>query len=154
VGEIRGGISLTVPLSQFATAGEDTRLIIAHLGLWLVGLAGLLLAAASLRRQLRARQQIETERERLVSELQEALGNVRTLRGLIPICSSCKKIRNDAGDWTKLETYLRLHTDAEFSHGLCVDCLRNLYPDVSGEVEARVANQTPPTASDPKDAAS
>ena len=153
VGEVRGGISLTVPLSRFAMAGEDTRLTIAHLGLWLVGLVGLLLAAASLRRQLHARQQVETERERLVSELQEALGNVRTLRGLIPICSSCKKIRNDTGDWTKLETYLQIHTAAEFSHGLCVDCLRKLYPDVSHEVEARVANQTPPSAGDPKEAA-
>jgi hypothetical protein len=154
VGEVRGGISLTVPLSLFATAGESTRLTIAHLGLWLVGLAGLLLAAASLRRQLRARQEVETERERLIPELQEALANARTLRGLIPICSSCKKIRNDQGYWTKLETYLGQHTNAEFSHGLCVDCLRKLYPDVSGEVEARVANQTPSTASDPKDAAS
>ena len=147
VGEVRGGISLTVPLSRFATPGENTRLTVAHMGLWLVGLAGLFLAAASLRRQLHARQQVETERERLISELQEALANVRTLRGLIPICSSCKKIRNDEGDWTKLETYLRQHTNAEFSHGLCVDCLRKLYPNFSGEVEARVADQPPSTSS-------
>jgi hypothetical protein len=154
VGEVRGGISVTVPLSRFATAGENLRLTTAHLGLWLVGLGGLFLAAASLRRQLRARQQVETERERLISELQEAIANVRTLRGLIPICSSCKKVRNDQGYWTQLETYLRQHTDAEFSHGLCLDCLRKLYPDVSGEVEARVANQTPSLASDPKDTVS
>jgi Protein of unknown function (DUF3365) len=154
VGAVRGGISLTVPLSLFATPGANARLTVAHLGLWLVGLAGLLLAAASLRRQLRARQQVETERERLISELQEALTNVRTLRGLIPVCSSCRKVRNDQGYWTQLETYLRQHTDAEFSHGLCVDCLRKLYPDISGEVETRVANQAPSPASDPKDAAS
>jgi len=154
VGQVRGGISLAVPLSRFATPGENVRLTIAHLGLWLVGLAGLLLAAASLRRQLHARQHVETEREGLIAELQEAIANVKTLRGLIPICSSCKKIRNDAGDWTKLETYLRQHTNAEFSHALCVDCLRKLYPDVSGEVEARVADQTPSTPNDPKDAAS
>jgi hypothetical protein len=154
VGEVRGGISLTVPLSRFATAGEKTRLTVAHLGLWLLGLAGLLLAAISLRRQLRARRQAETDRERLISELQQALANVKTLHGLIPICSSCKKIRNDEGDWTKLETYLRQHTNAEFSHALCVDCLRKLYPNVSGEVEARVTDQTPSTANDPTNAAS
>ena len=154
VGQVRGGISLTVPLSLFATPGANVRLTTAHLGLWLVGLAGLLLAAASLRRQLRARQQVEAERERLISELQEALTNVRTLRGLIPICSSCKKVRNDQGYWTQLETYLRQHTEAEFSHGLCVDCLRKLYPDLSGEVEARFANHPPSAASDPKDAPS
>jgi hypothetical protein len=148
VGEVRGGISLTVPMSRFATPGEYTRLTVAHLGLWLVGLAGLSFAATSLRRHLRARQQAETERERVISELQEALANVKALRGLIPICSSCKKIRNDQGYWTQLETYLQQHTDAEFSHGLCMDCLRKLYPEFSGEVEARVAKQPPSTTSD------
>ena len=106
VGAVRGGISVTVPLSRFATAGENLRLTTAHLGLWLVGLGGLFLTAASLRRQLHARHQVETERERLIAELQEALANVKTLRGLIPICSSCKKVRNDQGYWTQLETYL------------------------------------------------
>ena len=70
-------------------------------------------------------------------------------QGVIPICSSCKKIRNYRGYWTQLETYLGQHTNAEFSHGLCVDCLRKLYPDASREVEARPANQAPPAASDP-----
>jgi hypothetical protein len=153
VGEIRGGISLTVPLSRFATPGENAHLAVAHVGMWLVGLTGLLLAAISLRWHLRARQQVEAQRERLIAELQEALANVKTLRGLIPICSSCKKIRNDQGYWTQLETYLRQHTNAAFSHGLCVDCLRKLYPEFSDKVESRFANQMPSIASGNKDAA-
>lgn len=96
-------------------------------------------AALGLRRHLQARQAAETEREELVVELQEALANVKALRGLIPICASCRKIRNDQGYWTRLETYLRQHTDAEFSHGLCVECLPRLYPELADEVEARVA---------------
>ena len=84
------------------------------------------------------------ERERLIAELQEALANVKTLSGLIPICASCKKVRDDQGYWTQLETYLAQHSDAEFSHGLCLDCMRKLYPDYSEEVEARMAQQKPP----------
>jgi len=148
VGEVRGGISLTVPMSRFATPGAIARLSMAHVGLWLVGLAGLLFAATNLRRHLRARQQAENERKRLIAELQDALANVKALRGLIPICSSCKKVRNDQGYWTQLETYLQQHTEAEFSHGLCIDCLRKLYPDSSSEVEARLGKQPPPAAGD------
>ena len=62
-------------------------------------------------------------------ELQEALDNVKVLRGLLPICSSCKKIRDDQGYWRQLEAYIRDHSEAEFSHGLCPDCARRLYPE-------------------------
>ena len=61
--------------------------------------------------------------------LQEALANVKVLRGLIPICASCKKIRDDKGYWSQLEWYISQNTDAEFSHGLCPDCLQSLYPE-------------------------
>jgi PAS domain S-box-containing protein len=82
-----------------------------------------------LENEITERRRAETERERLIVELQEALVKVKTLSGLIPICSSCKKIRDDQGAWHKLETYLREHSDAEFSHGLCQDCLARLYPE-------------------------
>jgi hypothetical protein len=139
VGEIRGGISVTVPMGRFAVAGEHARLLMAHLGLWLAGMAGLVFGIADLRQHLRARQQAEAEREGLIAQLRAVLANVKTLRGLIPICASCKKIRNDQGYWTQLETYLAQHSEAEFSHGLCLECLRKLYPDISDEVEARLA---------------
>jgi AmiR/NasT family two-component response regulator len=63
-------------------------------------------------------------------ELQEALAKVRTLRGLLPICASCKKIRNDQGYWQQVEVYVRDHSEAEFSHCLCPDCARKLYPEL------------------------
>jgi len=68
------------------------------------------------------RQRAREERERLIAELQDALANVKTLSGLMPICAWCKKIRDDQGYWTQLESYLSHHTEAEFSHGMCPDC--------------------------------
>jgi hypothetical protein len=143
-GEIRGGISVTIPMSRFAIPGTNLRLGMAHFALWLVGMTGLVFGARNLRGHLQARQRAEAERERLIAELQEALANVKTLRGLIPICSSCKKVRDDQGYWTQLETYLAQHSEAEFSHGLCLDCMRRLYPGYSEEVEARMAQPKPP----------
>jgi PAS domain S-box-containing protein len=68
------------------------------------------------------RKQAEKERERLILELKDALEKVKTLSGLLPICSCCKKIRDDKGYWTQLEVYFCDHSDAEFSHGLCPEC--------------------------------
>ncbi|MCB2228052.1 MAG: PAS domain S-box protein [Desulfarculaceae bacterium] len=72
----------------------------------------------------------EQERERLIEELTQALDEIKTLSGLLPICAHCKKVRDDTGYWRKLETYIEQHSDAEFSHGLCPDCAHTLYPDV------------------------
>jgi PAS domain S-box-containing protein len=77
------------------------------------------------------RKQAERQRESLVAELQEALSQVKTLSGLLPICASCKKIRDDQGDWHSIESYIRERSDAEFTHGLCPDCMRKLYPQYS-----------------------
>ena len=76
-----------------------------------------------------ARKQAEEERERLVEERERALREIKTLSGLLPICMSCKKIRDDKGYWNQIEIYIRSHTQAEFSHGLCPECLHKLYPD-------------------------
>jgi PAS domain S-box-containing protein len=77
------------------------------------------------------RKQREEERERLIRELQEALARVNQLSGLLPICASCKKIRDDNGYWKQIETYLRDHSEAEFSHGICPECEEKLYPEIS-----------------------
>ncbi|HJV38269.1 MAG TPA: cache domain-containing protein [Geothrix sp.] len=63
-------------------------------------------------------------------ELQTALDTIKTLHGIIPICASCKKIRDDKGSWNQLETYISEHTEADFSHGICPECARKLYPEV------------------------
>ena len=68
------------------------------------------------------------ERTNLISELQSALSDVKELSGILPICASCKKIRNDEGYWQNVEEYLTKHTNAEFSHGLCKECSEKLYP--------------------------
>jgi PAS domain S-box-containing protein len=86
-------------------------------------------------RDITDRRRMEEERARLVEELQEALTKIKTLRGLIPICASCKKIRNDQGYWEQIEVYVRDHSEAEFSHGICPDCARKLYPDFFTEGE-------------------
>lgn len=77
----------------------------------------------------REKQRHREEREKLIAELQEALATIKTLHGILPICSSCKKIRDDKGSWTQIETYISEHTDAEFSHGICSECAEKLYPD-------------------------
>jgi PAS domain S-box-containing protein len=75
-------------------------------------------------RDISGRKSAEAERERLIGELQAALADVRTLRGLIPICAWCKRIRNDQGYWEQLELYLKRHSTADFTHGMCPDCAR------------------------------
>lgn len=81
-------------------------------------------------RDITAAKRLEKERERLIGELQGAIAKIRTLSGLLPICASCKKIRDDKGYWNQIETFIRDHSEAEFSHGICPDCARKLYPDL------------------------
>jgi hypothetical protein len=64
----------------------------------------------------------------LVEALSEGLEHVKTLKGLLPICTSCKKIRDDQGYWNHLELYIRDHSEADFTHGLCPECVKRLYP--------------------------
>lgn len=66
-----------------------------------------------------------------VEELRKAIEQIRTLRGIVPICSNCKKIRDDSGYWHQLEAYFRDHTEAEFTHGICPRCMDKLYPEFS-----------------------
>jgi DNA-binding response OmpR family regulator len=79
------------------------------------------------------RKRIEEERERLVRELEDALAEIRTLRGILPICSYCKKIRDDEGYWHQVEVYIRDRSEVEFSHGICPDCAKKLYPEIFGD---------------------
>lgn len=72
----------------------------------------------------------QAERERLIGELKEALVNVRTLSGMLPICASCKKVRDDKGYWNQIEVYISEHSDALFSHGICPDCEKKAYEEL------------------------
>ena len=76
------------------------------------------------------RKRIENEKEQAIAELQEALAKVKLLSGFIPICASCKKIRDDKGYWQQVESYIQKHSNAEFSHSICPDCTHRLYPEL------------------------
>lgn len=81
----------------------------------------------SLSLQIKKRDQAERAKERLIVKLQNALEEIKTLSGLLPICASCKKIRDDKGYWNQIESHIQHHSEAKFSHGICPECLENLY---------------------------
>jgi hypothetical protein len=72
----------------------------------------------------------------LILELQQALAEVKTLRGILPICASCKKIRDDKGYWENVEVYIKTHSQADFTHGICPDCMKKLYGNFLSKTEA------------------
>jgi PAS domain S-box-containing protein len=72
----------------------------------------------------------EEQRDKLISDLQKTLSEVKTLRGFLPICSHCKKIRDDKGYWNQIEAYIQDHSGAEFSHGICQECAKKYYPEM------------------------
>ncbi len=80
-----------------------------------------------LEKELEERKSIQTQLVLEKNKLEEALTHMKTLHGLLPICSSCKKIRDDKGYWSQLEEYIEQHSEAEFSHGICPDCKKRLY---------------------------
>jgi DNA-binding response OmpR family regulator len=88
---------------------------------------------AELAKEVTKRIWAEEKREKLIIELKDALSKIKTLSGLLPICASCKKIRNDKGYWEQIEEYIRNRSDADFTHGICPDCMKKLYPDYCDE---------------------
>lgn len=91
----------------------------------------------NLKQEIRDREQLEEQREKIIKELQEALDKVKTLSGLLPICSDCKKIRDDKGCWNSLEGYIERHSDASFSHGMCSECSDILYGNQDWYIEMK-----------------
>lgn len=81
------------------------------------------------------RRKAEEEKEKIIIQLQEALARVKTLSGLLPICASCKKIRDDDGYWYQVEVYIRDHAQVEFSHSICPECVKKLYPELYSDSE-------------------
>lgn len=79
--------------------------------------------------ELAERIRIQREHDQTISELRRALDGIKVLRGLIPICGSCKRIRDDEGYWNEIESYVRDHSEAEFNHSLCEVCAERLYPE-------------------------
>ena len=82
-----------------------------------------------------------TERKQKYEELQSAMEQIKTLQGIVPICASCKNIRDDDGHWQKVETYMSLFTDAKFTHGICPDCMEKLYPELAGDLKLEIPDK-------------
>lgn len=78
---------------------------------------------------------LQTRLQKKIRELKQAIEDIKTLKGIVPICSSCKKIRDDDGFWQRVEDYVREHSEAEFSHSICPDCMGRLYPEYKDEIE-------------------
>lgn len=87
-------------------------------------------SALKLKQEMDKRKAREAELKKRTEDLEQALKEVKVLRGFIPICASCKKIRNDRGYWQLVEAYIREHSEAEFSHGICPDCIKKFFPGV------------------------
>lgn len=90
------------------------------------------------------------EEQAVSAQLRDALGRVKTLSGLLPICSHCKRVRNDKGYWEQVEVYVRRHTEAEFSHGICEQCLRAHYPQFAETVMKKAREDEHRASPDPK----
>jgi len=114
----KGGIPLDVCLTISAIRDSNGRII----------------GASSIAYNVTERKKMEAERTQLIAHLNEMLSKVKTLSGLLPICASCKKIRDDRGYWQKLETFVREHSSAEFSHSICPDCMQQLYPEYARQI--------------------
>jgi PAS domain S-box-containing protein len=92
--------------------------------------AGRITHYVAVKEDITARKQAEAVRDQLFQDLQDALANVKALSGLLPICASCKKIRDDKGYWSQVESYIQTHSEATFTHGICPDCIKKFYPDL------------------------
>jgi PAS domain S-box-containing protein len=91
---------------------------------------GSTVAVTIVSREITALKKMSDERERLILELKEALDKVKTLSGFLPICASCKKIRDDKGYWSQVEQYISEHSEVEFSHGLCPECAEKIVQEI------------------------
>lgn len=96
----------------------------------IIGLVGIGRNITELKKTEEEKTKAELEREKLITELKEALTEVKTLSGLIPICASCKKIRDDQGYWIQLEAFIQERSETKFSHGICPECAAKLYPNL------------------------
>ncbi len=123
-GDLRGGISVTLQAEPLIDVQNEKirNIILTYTFLWIVGLLGLTIAAIRL-------VNAEQKQEKTIAQLERALSEVKQLSGLLPICASCKKIRDDSGYWKQIEAYIRDHSEAKFSHSICPECAKKLYPE-------------------------
>ena len=124
-GDFKGGISVTIPADPYINAQQKhiMQFGLTYFIIWLLGLFGIWTGSHSLCKN-------EKAREKIILQLQKTLDDVKKLSGLLPICSSCKNIRNDEGYWEQVENYIKERSEADFSHGICPQCAKKLYPEI------------------------
>ena len=128
--KLSGTLVPTSPFERFYVRKDGTRMPVLIQDRILRDAAGGIAGIRTTVQDITVLKRVEAERERLIAELRESLAEVKTLKGFIPICASCKKIRDDQGYWDRVESYLMRHTDARFSHGICPECAKALYPEL------------------------
>jgi len=121
-GDIRGGISVAINADHMIKTqySHIQNTVLTYIGIWIFGLLGIGIGMARIGKE-------RSKREKTIIRLQDALSKIKTLRGMLPICASCKKIRDDKGYWNQIEGYIRDHSEAKFTHGICPDCEEKLY---------------------------
>ncbi len=125
VGDLRGGISVSIPAETILKIKDKTNLksFLTFFGIWLIGILGIGLTYKKTIKDF-------NKQDVLFNKLHDAFDQIKTLKGIIPICASCKKIRTDSGIWEQVEKYISEHSDALFSHGICPECMKKLYPQI------------------------
>lgn len=138
--DLRGGISVTIKADTILSVQNQQirNLSLAYCIIWILGLLGTLLAYNRLSKEEKLREdyiiQLKREqkkREKINFHLEKALSQVKTLSGLLPICSHCKNVRDDKGYWNQIEGYISKHSETQFSHGICPKCIKKYYPDLN-----------------------
>jgi hypothetical protein len=108
---------------------------------WFYGACAFALAVAGAATQRRRVKRLEGQARDLSSRVDDAVAQVKVLRGLLPVCASCKKIRDDQGYWNQMEIYIHAHSEAEFTHGICPDCAEKLYPGYAEKRAQKLAER-------------
>jgi len=138
-GQVRGAISVTIPyLNQESNTGMIIGYGITAIAGVFFTLVGGMLLDRSRQKLMHTNESLArgiAEREKLIAELQEANSRIKTLSGIVPICSYCKEIRDDKGYWNQLEKFISEHSTAQFSHGICPKCMKEKHPEISMEEE-------------------
>jgi hypothetical protein len=142
-GDLRGGISVNMKAGSTTALryNQIKSLIIINGIIWIIGIIGLFFASRSLMKE-------ERKRENVIIDLKKALEEVKSLSGLLPICSSCKKIRDDKGYWNQIESYIEEHSGAHFSHGMCENCSDELYGEEEWYKKMKKSKKTTTPISD------
>lgn len=140
----QAGRVITEEVIRSGTVGPTYRVEVHHKGggsRWLevskqaYRTAGEIAGVIGVARDVTDRVRLEGEREKLIGDLREALDKIRTLKEMLPICASCKKIRDDQGYWNQIESYIRAHTGTEFTHSICPECAHRLYPELYAKID-------------------